>query len=77
MITAACLTLLALGDLPMAPPPPPTRAWWLPTLTLRLTHRDARSLSVDADVALTPLGTTFELRLEWGASRASAPDLDP
>jgi hypothetical protein len=77
MFTAACLTVLALADLPSAPPVAPRRAWWLPTVTLRLTHRDARSLSVDTDVALTPLGTTFELRLEWGASRVALPDLDP
>ncbi len=75
MHTAALLTLLALS--PPAPAPArPTRAWWLPTLTLRLTHRAARSLAVDVDVASAPLGTTFELRLEWGAGRAPSPDLD-
>lgn len=75
MHPAALLTLLALNA-PTPAPVRPTRAWWLPTLTLRLTHRAARSLALDADVASAPLGTTFELRLEWGAPRASSPDLD-
>ena len=76
MHPAALLTVLALAHAPAPSPPPsrPTRAWWLPVVTLRLTHRDARALAVDLDAATTPFGTTLELRLEWGAARTPDPE---
>jgi hypothetical protein len=69
------LSLLALEPSPPAPAAPArstaTPARWLPTLTLRFTHRDVRSLTGDMDMAATPLGTTLELRLVWGFSPAT------
>lgn len=67
------LLLAAALDLDVDPLPettaPAARAWWVPSLTLRLTRREGRSLAVERDleVRATPWGTTLELRLEWGA----------
>ena len=82
MLPVALSLLASLDALPATSPPsvsPTMRAWWCPTVTLRVTHLDARALVYDAtDHALVPWGTTFELRLEWGATRAAVPvDLDP
>jgi hypothetical protein len=48
-------------------------ARWLPRLTLRFTRRAADAWWADSlrDALTTPLGTTFEVRLEWGADAAS------
>lgn len=55
------------------PAPTPASVRWLPRLTLRLTRRAADAWWADSlrDALTTPLGTTFELRLEWGADAAS------
>jgi hypothetical protein len=67
LVTLALLTALNLDD-PAPREEPPTR--WLPRVTFRFTHRsaafDLRALERDAwNIAL---GSTFEVRLEWGLS---------
>lgn len=73
MLAVHLLTLLALAEAPALPPSRPLRAWWLPVVTLRLTHRELRALALDLDAATTPLGTTLELRLEWGGATSPSP----
>ncbi len=51
----------------------PLTARLLPRLTLRFTRRAAEAWWADSlhDALTTPLGTTLELRLEWGADDAA------
>jgi hypothetical protein len=62
----------------LAPQPSASHAArWLPRVTLRFTRRAAGAWWSDsrAESLTTPMGTTFELRLEWGGS--DGPSIDP
>lgn len=56
-------------EAPRAPIVAPFTARLLPRITLRFTHRAAEAWWADSlqDALTTPLGTTFEVRLEWGS----------
>lgn len=76
LVAATWLDPTAGDAFEATPPPPiaPLTARLLPRVTLRFTRRAADAWWADSlhDALTTPLGMTFEVRLEWGAPDASS-----